>query len=74
MRLRPTITDYDFQLVSYHLMEYLNGKTGTVEISPETYETILKQLRDEAVIIMPEVSEEATISIEKIFLNKIKKL
>lgn len=57
--------DYDFQLVSYHLMEYLNGKTGTVEISPETYETILKQLREEAVIIMPEVSEEATISIEK---------
>lgn len=57
--------DYDFQLVSYHLMEYLNGKTGTVEISPETYETILKQLREEAVIIMPEVSKEATISIEK---------
>lgn len=57
--------DYDFQLVSYHLMEYLNGKTGTVEISPKTYETILKQLREEAVIIMPEVSEEATISIEK---------
>lgn len=58
--------DYDFQLVSYHLMEYLNGKTGTVEISPKTYETILKQLREEAVIIMPEVSEEATISIEKV--------
>ncbi len=57
--------DYDFQLVSYHLMEYLNGKTGTVEISPKTYETILEQLREEAVIIMPEVSEEATISIEK---------
>lgn len=57
--------DYDFQLVSYHLMKYLNGKTGTVEISPKTYETILKQLREEAVIIMPEVSEEATISIEK---------
>lgn len=57
--------DYDFQLVSYHLMEYLNGKTGTVEISPKTYETILKQLREEAVIIMPEVAEEATISIEK---------
>ena len=46
-------------------MEYLNGKTGTVEISPKTYETILKQLREEAVIIMPEVAEEATISIEK---------
>ncbi|EJP24830.1 PF13154 family protein [Streptococcus anginosus SK1138] len=57
--------DYDFQLVSYHLMKYLNGKTGTVEISPKTYETILKQLREEAVIIMLEVSEEATISIEK---------
>ena len=57
--------DYDFQLVSYHLMEYLNGKTGTVEISQETYETILQQLREDAVIIMPEVSEEATTSIEK---------
>ncbi|MGT2809631.1 PBECR4 domain-containing protein [Streptococcus intermedius] len=30
-----------------------------------SYETILKQLREEAVIIMPEVAEEATISIEK---------
>lgn len=30
-----------------------------------SYKTILKQLREEAVIIMPEVAEEATISIEK---------
>ena len=51
--------DYYFQLVPYHLLEFLNGKTGTVEISPKTYENILQQLRDEAVVIQPdEITEE----------------
>lgn len=58
-------TDYYYQLVPYHLLEYLNGKNGTVEISPETYETILQQLRDEAVIIAPEVVEDVTMSPEQ---------
>lgn len=51
-------TDYYYQLVPYHLLEYLNGKSGTVAISTETYETILQQLRDESLIITPEVAEE----------------
>ena len=51
--------DYYFQLVPYHLLEFLNGKTGSVEISPKTYENILQQLRDEAVVIQPdEITEE----------------
>ncbi|HEN7647632.1 TPA: toprim domain-containing protein [Streptococcus agalactiae] len=58
-------TDYYYQLVPYHLLEYLNGKNGTVEISPETYETILRQLRDEAVIIAPEVVEDVTMAPEQ---------
>lgn len=50
----------------YHLLEYLNGKNGTVEISPETYETILQQLRDESIIITPEVVEDVTTSPEQV--------
>ena len=51
--------DYYFQLVPYHLLEFLNGKTGSVEISPKTYENILQQLRDEAVVIQPDgITEE----------------
>ncbi|MCI7677668.1 MAG: PBECR4 domain-containing protein, partial [Streptococcus orisratti] len=59
-------TDYYDQLVPYHLLEYLNGKNGTVEISPETYETILQQLRDESIIITPEVVEDVTTSPEQV--------
>lgn len=54
--------DYYYQLVPYHLLEYLNGKSGTVTISPETYETILQQLKDESVIITPEVVEEVAVA------------
>ncbi|MFS5168023.1 PBECR4 domain-containing protein [Streptococcus agalactiae] len=59
-------TDYYDQLVPYHLLEYLNGKNGTVEISPETYETILQQLRDEAIIITPEVVDDVTTSPKQV--------
>ncbi len=51
-------TDYYFQIVPYHLLEYLNGKTGIVEISLETYNHILQQLRDEEIIIAPETPED----------------
>ncbi|HGI3426920.1 TPA: PBECR4 domain-containing protein [Streptococcus agalactiae] len=57
--------DYYYQLVPYHLLDYLNGKTGTVEISPETYDHILQQLRNEEVIITPEVAEEVAVSSEQ---------
>lgn len=57
--------DYYYQLVPYHLLEYLNGKTGTVEISLKIYEHILQQLRDEAIIITPEVVEDVTTSLEQ---------
>ena len=56
--------DYYYQLVPYHLLDYLNGKTGTVEISPETYDHILQQLRNEEVIITPEAAEEVDVSSE----------
>ncbi|MFS5614716.1 PBECR4 domain-containing protein [Streptococcus agalactiae] len=59
-------TDYYDQLVPYHLLEYLNGKTGTVEISPETYDHILQQLRSEEIIITPEVVEDVTTSPEQV--------
>lgn len=54
--------DYYYQLVPYHLLEYLNGKSGRVEISTETYEAILEQLRDETIIITPEVTEEDIVN------------
>lgn len=54
--------DYYYQLVPYHLLEYLNGKSGRVEISTETYEAILQQLRDETIIITPEVTEEDIVN------------
>lgn len=54
--------DYYYQLVPYHLLEYLNGKSGRVEISIETYEAILEQLRDETIIITPEVTEEDIVN------------
>ncbi|HEP3040524.1 TPA: toprim domain-containing protein [Streptococcus pyogenes] len=57
--------DYYYQLVPYHLLEYLNGKTGTVEISPKTYDHILQQLRNEEVIITPEAAEEVAVSSEQ---------
>lgn len=57
--------DYYYQLVPYHLLDYLNGKTGTVEISPETYDHILQQLRNEEVIITPEAAEEVAVSSEQ---------
>ena len=57
--------DYYYQLVPYHLLYYLNGKTGTVEISPETYDHILQQLRNEEVIITPEAAEEVAVSSEQ---------
>ncbi|HER7645892.1 TPA: toprim domain-containing protein [Streptococcus pyogenes] len=57
--------DYYYQLVPYHLLDYLNGKTGTVEISPETYDHILQQLRNEEAIITPEVAEEVAVSSEQ---------
>lgn len=57
--------DYYYQLVPYHLLDYFNGKTGTVEISPETYDHILQQLRNEEVIITPEAAEEVAVSSEQ---------
>ena len=57
--------DYYYQLVPYHLLDYLNGKTGTVEISPETYDHILQQLGNEEVIITPEAAEEVAVSSEQ---------
>ena len=57
--------DYYYQLAPYHLLDYLNGKTGTVEISPETYDHILQQLRNEEVIITPEAAEEVAVSSEQ---------
>ena len=57
--------DYYYQLVPYHLLDYLKGKTGTVEISPETYDHILQQLRNEEVIITPEAAEEVAVSSEQ---------
>ncbi|MHA2628989.1 PBECR4 domain-containing protein [Streptococcus agalactiae] len=59
-------TDYYYQLVPYHLLEYLNGKNGTVEISPETYDHILQKLRSEEIIITPEVVEDVTTSPEQV--------
>ncbi|MFS6086661.1 PBECR4 domain-containing protein [Streptococcus agalactiae] len=58
-------TDYYDQIVPYHLLEYLNGKNGTVEISPETYNHILQQLRNEEVVITPEAVEEVAVSQEQ---------
>lgn len=54
--------DYDFQLVSYHLLEHLNGKRGTVEISPETYEMILQRLREEDIIIVSEEIQDERLA------------
>lgn len=39
-----------------------NGKNGRVEVSTETYEAILQQLRDETIIITPEVTEEDIVN------------
>ncbi|HEP2968762.1 TPA: toprim domain-containing protein [Streptococcus pyogenes] len=58
-------TDYYYQIVPYHLLEYLNGKNGTVEISPETYDHILRQLRNEEIVIIPETVEEVAVSSGK---------
>lgn len=58
-------TEYYYQIVPYHLLEYLNGKNGTVEISPETYDHILRQLRNEEIVITPEVVEEVAVSSEQ---------
>ncbi|MCB4950871.1 PBECR4 domain-containing protein [Streptococcus mutans] len=58
-------TDYYYQIVPYHLLEYLNGKNGTVEISPETYDHILRQLRNEEIVITPEVVEEVAVPSEQ---------
>lgn len=41
--------DYFYQLVPYHLLEYLEHSTGQTEISVDVYEQILDKLKDRSV-------------------------
>ena len=45
--------DYFYQLVPYHLLEYLEHSTGQTEISVDVYEQILNKLKDRVVEVIP---------------------
>lgn len=45
--------DYFYQLVPYHLLEYLEHSTGQTEISVDVYEQILDKLKDRSVEVIP---------------------
>lgn len=45
--------DYFYQLVPYHLLEYLEHSTGQTEISVGVYEQILNKLKDRVVEVIP---------------------
>lgn len=46
-------SDYFYQLVPYHLLEYLEHSTGQTEISVGVYEQILNKLKDRVVEVIP---------------------
>ena len=45
--------DYFYQLVPYHLLEYLEHSTGQTEISVDVYEQILDKLKYSSVEVIP---------------------
>ncbi|MCW1060547.1 PBECR4 domain-containing protein [Streptococcus anginosus] len=45
--------DYFYQLVPYHLLEYLEHSTGQTEISVDVYEQILDKLKYRSVEVIP---------------------
>lgn len=59
--------DYFYQLVPYHLLEYLEHSTGQTEISVDVYEQILDKLKDRSVEVIP---PEKDIAQEKGLLNE----
>lgn len=59
--------DYFYQLVPYHLLEYLEHSTGQTEISVDVYEQILDKLKDRSVDVIP---PEKDIAQEKGLLNE----
>ena len=59
--------DYFYQLVPYHLLEYLEHSTGQTEISVDVYEQILDKLKDRSVEVIP---PEKNIAQEKGLLNE----
>ena len=59
--------DYFYQLVPYHLLEYLEHSTGQTEISVDVYEQILDKLKDRSVEV---ISPEKDIAQEEGLLNE----
>ncbi|MEI4413431.1 PBECR4 domain-containing protein [Streptococcus anginosus] len=59
--------DYFYQLVPYHLLEYLGHSTGQTEISVDVYEQILDKLKDRSVEVIP---PEKDIAQEEGLLNE----
>lgn len=59
--------DYFYQLVPYHLLEYLEHSTGQTEISVDVYEQILDKLKDRSVEVIP---PEKDIAQEEGLLNE----
>lgn len=59
--------DYFYQLVPYHLLEYLEHSTGQTEISVDVYEQILDKLKDRSVEVIP---TEKDIAQEEGLLNE----
>lgn len=45
--------DYFYQLIPYHLLEYLEHSTGQTEISVGVYEQILNKLKDRVIEVIP---------------------
>lgn len=64
--------DYFYQLVPYHLLEYLEHSTGQTEISVDVYEQILEKLKDrivEVTSLEQDIDEVNQQSLEKV-INK----
>lgn len=59
--------NYFYQLVPYHLLEYLEHSTGQTEISVDVYEQILDKLKDRSVEV---ISPEKDIAQEEGLLNE----
>ena len=53
--------DYFYQLVPYHLLEYLEHSTGQTEISVDVYEQILDKLKDRSVEVIPPEKDIAEV-------------
>lgn len=53
--------DYFYQLVPYHLLEYLGHSTGQTEISVDVYEQILDKLKDRSVEVIPPEKDIAEV-------------